>query len=179
MNFIFANRNELCKRHYIIKSDKHPLYWSRFTPNRMQHYTDLFGDDFCIIITRARKYIDAYIFPYSAVKNLFSSDHLFNNTWGIYIKNDIAHFENSRETYNVSNYYNAVDYITHDHQFSSSILSTRDVSDNLLDAIIHFNNRYREAIPTQQMQLTRMVERPGAITDYLKSLSEKHKFVIH
>lgn len=174
MNFIYANREALGKRHYIIKAN-HKRYWSNFTPNRLQQYVDRYNDDFCLIATRDSDNVDAYVFPYSETKEMFTSSLLCNNAWNLWIDHNTARFKGHEATFNVSNFYNAICYVVDANaglMHLSDDITQHTIDDivGLKEAIRTYNDKYQCSIPSVKLRITQVIERPGIITDHIKQL---------
>lgn len=80
-NFLKTEHTQLKTRHYILKTSL-PNFFFNFRPSVMEKYKTSYGEDFMLICWRDSEKLDAYFFPYSEVKHVFTEENLTiqNNT---------------------------------------------------------------------------------------------------
>ncbi|HEX7998273.1 MAG TPA: HNH endonuclease [Pyrinomonadaceae bacterium] len=178
-NYIFENRDILSGRHYIRKAGTEK-YWFDFAHDKLKRYQDQFGDDFCMVIYGSETEDDAYVMPYTGVKELFTVESLGNrNRWVGYIQDNVVRLSPGARSMSASAYYNAFDLLDKEGLESATesakaeIISANSINlASIKERINQFNQRYRDAIPLKRRTVSEQVARPGAVTDYLKRIHD-------
>lgn len=74
-NFIQENLPNLKPRHYLLLANQ-ANHWFNAYPGVVNDYRARYGDDFCLVLWRSGPKDDAYVLPYSKLKNLFVDKNL-------------------------------------------------------------------------------------------------------
>jgi 5-methylcytosine-specific restriction endonuclease McrA len=180
-SYIAENKGELNRNHYVTKATA-SNHWFNFSRGKLTRYVQQFSDGFCLIVNGSTSTDDAYIMPFGDVKPLFTEENLEDSgrRWVGTIINDIIRVR--RQRMSVSAYHNAFQLLDTDQVsddiFEAEILVLEKKLDsidlpNLHRIIRAFNDRFRHTAPHKRISVSELVARPGALTDYLKSL---HKY---
>lgn len=180
--YIFDNRDDLEKYHYIRKADRSTEYWFSFAKRKLDAYKEQYNDQFCLILIGSEVEDDFYILPYSEVGKIFLDDYLVDRSrWIGTVRNEILSIHGSGKGLNVSDFYNAIELleIPDSEKEEGNLIRENqegyDLSGNLKDQglrkkIRDFNRRYASSAPYKRSHISQDVARPGLITDYLKEL---------
>ncbi len=133
---------DLKVRHYPLKGNKIDFFFNAW-PRNIYRYRAKFGDNFCLILHHGNLDADAYVIPFSVIKELFVESNLVpwkNSTmrWLGSIRNGRLHLRTASgdKSVQISKYYNAFTLLNseskskespHTNSYSASFIYPEEV----------------------------------------------------
>lgn len=113
MGIIETNLLLLRRRHYLRNATA-PNRWFDFSSGKVESYVQRFGDNFCLIINGSHLTDDAYVIPFYAARQVFTSQALdTRGRWvGTIDGSTLVLAAPSHTTLRVSPYHNAFQHLS-------------------------------------------------------------------